>query len=259
MDTGELEAQERAAAAVVAQRNKDRDAAASEIDRSRSELDLAVTELKRGQALVAKDAISVQRVEQLTALQQTREAALAAAQSQMAAVEAQISSAKAEQERVQHMINDSTLTAPKVGRILYKLADIGETLPAGGQVASMLDLGQVYMTFFLPSTTAAKVEVRAPGRIVVDAAPDRPIPATVSFISPRAQFTPKQVETQTERERMMFRVKLRIPEPLVEQYMSKVKTGVTGVAYVKTDSNAEWPGWLQSDLTGSTTGSSEAK
>ena len=47
---------------------------------------------------------------------------------------------------------------------------------------------------------------------------------------------------------MMFRVKLRIPQPLVERYIAQAKTGVTGVGYVRLDPNAQWPSWLDSDL-----------
>lgn len=257
MDTSEVEASEKAAAAKVAQLEKDRESAQSAVGQKQAQLDLAVSELKRGETLVAKDAVSRQRVEQLQAMQQTAQEALASANSQVSAADAAIKSAQSEQERWQQQIADATLVAPKTGRILYKLGDVGETLPAGGQVATLLDLTNVYMTLFLPSTAAGRVAVGEPGRILVDAAPDRPIPGNVTFVSPQAQFTPKQVEVASERERMMFRVKVRIPPALVEQYVTKVKTGVTGVAYVRTDSNAQWPSWLESDLTA--TGSSEPK
>ena len=249
MDTKEFEAAEHAAAATAEQKAKDLSSAQSAVTQRKAEVELAVSELNRARTLVARDAISQQRVEQLSALQQSAEAALASAKSQVAAGEAAVVAAKSEQERLQHMISDATLVAPKPGRILYKLAEVGETLPAGGQVATMLDLSEVYMTFFLNSEATSKLALNAEGRIVVDAAPDRAIPGFVSYISPRAQFTPKQVEVKSERERMMSRIKLRIPEALVEQYVAKIKTGVLGVAYVKLDPKAVWPSWLESDLT----------
>jgi HlyD family secretion protein len=253
MDTKELEASERAAAALVDQRQKDADAAQAAIKVREAQLDLANSELQRGQVLVAKEAISRQRVEQLTAAQRSAEERLAAAKSQAAGAAAAVTAAQSEQERLQHTIADSTLVAPKLGRILYRPANIGETLPAGGQVATMVDLSDVYMTFFLPSKEAARLAMDASGRIVLDALPTRPIPAYVSFISPRAQFTPKQVETQTERERIMFRVKIRIPESLIMKHLDNVKVGMTGVAYVRLDPTAHWPSWLESDLTTDTT------
>lgn len=249
MDTRELEASERAAAAQVEQRLKESDAARSAVKQKEAALELATSELNRANILVARDAVSKQRVEQLTAARKSAEDGLAAAKSQAGSADAAVASAQSERERLQHMIEDGTLVAPKLGRILYRLSDVGETLPAGGAVATMLDLNQVYMTAFMPNEVAAKIALNAQGRILVDAAPNRAIPGNVTFVSPRAQFTPKQVEVKSERERMMFRVKVRIPEFLVEKYVDKVKTGVTGVAYIRTDPNAQWPSWLQSDLT----------
>jgi HlyD family secretion protein len=251
MDTKETEASERAAAAQVDARQKDGAAARSEIGRRQAALELADSELARGIKLVATNAVSQQRVEQLTAAQKSATDALAAAKSQADAADAATAAAKAEDERLQHMIADATLTASKTGRILYKLGDLGETLPAGGSVATLLDLSNVYMTLFLPSDLAARVPANAPSRIVLDAAPNRPIPGNVSYVSPQAQFTPKQVEVKSERERMMYRVKVRVPDALVQKFIDVVKTGVTGVAYVKADSNAQWPSWLESDLTAS--------
>lgn len=249
MDTKETEAAERAAAAQVSARQRDGDAARSEIGRRQAALELANSELARGVTLVATNAVSQQRVEQLTAAQKSAQDALAAAKSQADAADAATVAAKAEDERLQHTIADGTLTASKPGRILYKLADVGETIPAGGSVATLLDLSNVYMTLFLPSDLAAKVPVNASSRIVLDAAPNRPVPGSVSYVSPQAQFTPKQVEVKSERERMMYRVKVRIPDTLVQKFINVVKTGITGVAYVKADSNAAWPSWLDSDLT----------
>jgi HlyD family secretion protein len=67
-------------------------------------------------------------------------------------------------------------------------------------------------------------------------------------VSPEAQFTPKQVETRSEREKLMFRVKIQIPAELVEHYVERIKTGVRGVGYVKVDPAATWPQWLEKGL-----------
>ena len=249
MDTRETEAAERAAAAQVQARLKESDAAHAAIGQRQAALELAISELNRAVTLAAKDAVSQQRVEQLTAARKSSQDALEAAKAQAAAADAAVAAAKSEDERLLQVIADGTLAAPKTGRILYKLADAGETLPAGGSVATLLDLTNVYMTTFLPTESAGRIPLQASGRILLDAAPNRAVPGSVSYISPRAQFTPKQVEVQSERERMMYRVKVRVPDPLIQKFIDVVKTGVTGVAYVKTDPKAQWPSWLQSDLT----------
>ncbi|MEQ8747278.1 MAG: hypothetical protein RIE06_11510, partial [Roseibium album] len=75
----------------------------------------------------------------------------------------------------------------------------------------------------------------------LDVLPDYAIPATVSFVSPEAQFTPKQVETLDEREKLVFRVRVRIPPELVAGRIEHVKTGLRGVAVVRVDADAPWP------------------
>jgi HlyD family secretion protein len=169
------------------------------------------------------------------------EAALAAARIDVDYREAAIAAAAARIERVRTDIADSTLTAPIRGRVLYRLAEPGEVLPAGGKVVTVLELSDVYMTIFLPTDEAGRTIVGAEGRIVLDAAPYLVIPAAVSFVAPRAQFTPKEVETRTEREKLMFRVKVRIDPELLARNSEKVKTGLPGVAYVRLDPRADWP------------------
>jgi HlyD family secretion protein len=106
-------------------------------------------------------------------------------------------------------------------------------------------LDDVYMEIFLPSEQAARVKVGAEARITVDYAPGRAAPGRVTFVSPEAQFTPKQVETRSERDKLMFRVKIGLPKAVVNQFIDHIKTGVRGVGYVKVDDSAVWPAWLQ--------------
>ena len=121
----------------------------------------------------------------------------------------------------------------------------GEVLPAGGKLLNMVDLADVYMTFFLPSMQAGRVGLGQEVRLVIDAVPDYVIPAKVSYVASVAQFTPKTVETANEREKLMFRVKARLDPALLEKYITYVKTGVPGMAYLRLDPEVEWPANLQ--------------
>jgi len=176
------------------------------------------------------------------------EAALAAARIDVDYREAAIAAAAARIGRIRTDIADSTLTTPIRGRVLYRVAEPGEVLPAGGKVVTVLELSDVYMTIFLPTGEAGRTVVGAEGRIVLDAAPYLVIPAAVSFVAPRAQFTPKEVETRAEREKLMFRVKVRIDPELLARNVEKVKTGLPGVAYVRLDPHAAWPDHLRVKL-----------
>ncbi|MFG1376792.1 HlyD family secretion protein [Xanthobacter autotrophicus] len=250
MDVAETAAALRTADAQASQARQSRDTATHVVEQRKGELDLAAKELERQETLVTKGFATEQKVDQYRTTKLTAQAALAAAQSSLAASESAIRAAEAEVERLTRMVADGTLTAPKSGRVIYRLAEPGEVLGAGGKVLTFIDLSDVYMTIFLPAADAGAVTLGAEARLLLEPMPDRAVPANVSFVSARAQFTPKQVETQRERDRMMFRVKLRVARPLVEKYLEQVKTGVTGVGYVRMDPKAQWPSWLQSDLVG---------
>ena len=250
MDTKSLEAKLRQAEAQVDQARRERDQAAAIIRQRESECALAEKELNRSRTLYEKDrgAISQEKLDRDISALEAAEAMCAVAEARLANVEAKIEAAAAEVERIRVEIDDSVLKAPVNGRVLYRLAEPGEVLPAGGKVLTILDLTDVYMTIFLPTRQASKVAIGADARIIFDAAPDLVIPATVSFVAPRAQFTPKQVETRTEREKLMFRIKVRIAPELLKQHIEKVKTGIPGVAYVRLDQAAAWPEYLHVKL-----------
>jgi HlyD family secretion protein len=169
------------------------------------------------------------------------QAAIEAARAQLVRAKSAVTSAEATIARIEADISDSALKAPRDGRIQYKIAQEREVLPAGGKVINMVDLADVYMTFFLPEKEAGHVNMGAESRIILDAAPDLVIPANVTFVADVAQFTPKTVETKEERQKLMFRIKATIPADLLRKHLTKVKTGLPGVAYVKLDPKAEWP------------------
>jgi HlyD family secretion protein len=183
------------------------------------------------------------------------EAAVSAAKAQVTAAEAAIQAAKAQVKgarstteaaqatiaRIKSDLDDCALRAPRDGRVQYRVTQISEVLGVGGKVLNLVDLADVYMTFFLPEKMAGRVALGSDVRLVLDAAPDFIIPAKVSYVSSVAQFTPKTVETASERQKLMFRVKARIDPELLQRHLQQVKTGLPGVAWLKLDAQAEWP------------------
>jgi HlyD family secretion protein len=176
------------------------------------------------------------------------DAAIATARSQVASVRSATGAARARIERIRVDITDSALRAPRDGRVQYLVAQSGEVVGSGGRVLNMADLSDVFMTFFLPAAAVGRVALGSEVRLVLDAAPGYIIPAHVSFVADVAQFTPKTVETAAEREKLMFRVRARIPPDLLRKHIPQVKTGLPGMAYVKLDPAAPWPAELQSGL-----------
>jgi HlyD family secretion protein len=248
MDSQVLEAELREAQAKVSQARNGKASAQAVVDQRESELTFAQNTLKRSEDLVGKGFVSPQKLDADRTAMLTARAALVAARSQVVQAESAIEAAQASVERSEADLEDSVLKAPRAGRVQYRLAEPGEVLAAGGKVVSMLDLSDVYMTVFLPETTAGRLAIGAQARIVLDVAPQYVIPAKVSFVAAEAQFTPKTVETAAERQKLVFRVKAQIDPELLRKYRTRVKAGLPGVAYVQVDSHTHWPPDLEVKL-----------
>ncbi len=243
MDTKSLEAQLRQAKASVEQVRHAKSFARALVQQRKSELIVAKKDYQRSQATYKsnKYAISARQLDHDRATMQTAAALLAEARAQVLESEAVINISLAKTEEIETNLTDSILKTPIRGRVLYRLAEPGEILGVGGKVLTVLDLTDVYMSIFLPTAQAGRVAIGAEARLVFDALPDIAVPARVSFVAPNAQFTPKAVETRTEREKLMFRIKVKIAPELLMGHLEKVKTGVPGVAYVRLDPQAQWP------------------
>ncbi|HEY9057261.1 MAG TPA: HlyD family efflux transporter periplasmic adaptor subunit [Aurantimonas sp.] len=248
MDTAELEAQLQEAEAARRESEQQLDQAIALLAQRKSELALAKQEYERSRSLGEKGYTPLEKVEQRQAAKLTSEAAVRSAEAGIQRAKAAVAAAAARIKRIAENMKDSVLTAPRSGRIEYRVAQPGEVLPAGGRILTLLDLTDVYMTIFLPTDEAGPLEIGAEARIVPDAASQYVVPATVSFVAADAQFTPKYVETQSEREKLMFRVKVRLPPEILVRYAQRVKAGITGVAYVRISPDAEWPEELQVNL-----------
>ncbi len=232
MDTREMDAQVARARADAARAASQVEEVRAVIEQRRAEKTLAEEEFARASQLAERGVTSQAVADQQKTRLATAEAALNVALAQLNTAERGVEAANALVAQYETQVADATLTAPVLGRVLYRLAQPGEVLGGGGKVITLLDLSQVYMEVFLPADQAMRTGLGAEARIRLDSIPYA-IPAYVSFVSPEAQFTPKQVETAAEREKLMFRVKVRLPEELVKAYIDQVKTGLRGVAYIR--------------------------
>ena len=248
MDSAQVKAQVAAARAEVSRAEHAKAQAVAAIAQREAELDLARTEYERAVTLNKKGHLSTETLDQRRAKLRSAEAALTTSQAAESEAASAIDAAKAQLDQLQNMLDDMDLTAPRAGRVQYRVAEPGEVLPAGGTVVTLLDVSHVYMTIFLPAREAGRLSLGGEARLVLDPAPDYVIPAHVTFVSSEAQFTPKSVETQEERDNLMFRVKLSIDTSLLARFEKRVKTGVRGVGYVKLDPAASWPDWLKVKL-----------
>ncbi|MBS0245381.1 MAG: HlyD family efflux transporter periplasmic adaptor subunit [Proteobacteria bacterium] len=239
----------------VVQRQAEKEAATAVVAQRKAELDAAQKRFERSDQLAKSGSGSIENLDNDRARFEGAKAAVSAAQAQVAAATSAISAAqaqvidaeaavdatKATVDRIRADIKDSTLVAPRDGRVQYRVAQPGEVLGAGGKVLNMVDLSDVYMTFFLPTDAAGRVAIGAEVHLVLDAIPQYVVPARATFVADVAQFTPKTVETAEERQKLMFRIKAKISSDLLRKYIHQVKTGLPGMAYVRLNPNTEWP------------------
>ncbi len=239
----------------VGQRQSEYAAALATVRQREAELNAARKRLARSETLAREGATPAQErddnladvqgaaatVEAARAQLASSKAGIEAARGQVIGARSNVDAARATITRIEADISDSELRAPRGGRIQYRVAQPGEVVAGGGRVMNLVDLTDVYMTFFLPETVAGRVAIGSEARIVLDAAPDRIIPAKISYVADVAQFTPKTVETQSERQKLMFRLRAQIDPALLARHVAQVKTGLPGMAYVRIDPKAPWP------------------
>ena len=245
IDTAEMRAELEKANAQLAKAAEDVARAAADIVQKQSTADLNEKSFARSETLKRNKAIADQDFDESRARRDSSAAAVDVAKATLRSAEKAELAAAAEVSRQSAQLAEMTLKSPVRGRVLYRLAEPGMVLPAGGKVLTLLDLSDIYMEIFLPSREAARVRVGSEARIVLDVAPEYAARATVSFVSPEAQFTPKQVETRSERDKLMFRVKLQLPAELILPYLERIKTGLRGVGYVRLDDTVPWPDFLE--------------
>ena len=250
------------ALAIVGQRESEQAAAMALVTQREAEQAIAEKTTERSQILATEHAASIQEFDNDLAHQRGTAAAVLAAKAQVVASQATINAARSQvleaksnvvaaqaaESRLQAEIDDTKLKAARDGRVQFRIAQPGEVLAPGGKVLSMVDLSDVTMTFFLPEPVVGRVAIGSEVHIVLDAAPQYVIPATVSFVADIAQFTPKSVETQSEREKLVFRVKARIDPALLHEHLKEVKSGLPGMAYVRVDPSVPWPEKLQTRM-----------
>jgi HlyD family secretion protein len=245
MDTRDLEASLKKSRALVDMAQRALDEAKANLVHQQTQVKLARQELDRASALVPKGFATVELLDQRRQQMNAAVAAENAATFKIAGAQHALDAATHDVELYRVNILDNTLLAPRAGPIEYRIANVGEVLPAGGKVFTMLDASYVYMDIYLPTAEAGRVRIGSDARIVLDAYPNHVIPTRVVFVASQAQFTPKTVETKDERDKLMFRIRVRIDPERLKGREAIVRSGLPGVAYVRADPSVIWPARLQ--------------
>ena len=198
---------------------------------------VSASELAKRQADFERATASVKAAQ---AARAEAQAAVAQGQAAVAEAEAGVKQAQAQADTAASADADMAIRSPLTARVEYRLVEPGTVIGAGSRVISLLDPADVSMNVFLPNATVGGLRVGDEARLVLDGI-DAVFPAQVSFIASEAQFTPKAVETADEREKLVFRVKLKVPADVAQRYDRLLKGGMTGDGYVRRDSTQAWP------------------
>lgn len=180
----------------------------------------------------AKEALAQARLGQQKIQARRQEVAALAAQKQRA--EAAVTESGA-------ALKDMQIVTPAAGVVLTRLREPGEVVMPGGAVLEMVNLDQLYLKVYVPESRIGQIRLGLPARVYVDSQPDIYYDARVSYISAKAEFTPKEVQTTDERVKLMYAVKLT----LIANPGHKLTPGLPADAVIRWKENAEWqkPRW----------------
>ncbi len=241
MDVAQLKAQFMRARAEIENAKSQVAAAQAQTVVARYQLELAKTKLNRTEQMLERGNVSRETYDIEATERDVAQASVAGAEANFLSAMRNVDAAQAVADEIATQIADAELTSSVFGRVLYRLAEPGEVVGTGGKILTIVNYEDIYMEIFLPAHQAHLVNVGSEARLKLDIW-DFGIPARVSYISPESQFTPKQVETESERDKLMFRIKIRPDQELIMHNIERVKAGLRGVAYVHLDGFPD-PDW----------------
>jgi len=135
---------------------------------------------------------------------------------EIAQARANYQKAEAAVESINKNIRDCSVASPTNGFVIRKFVEIGETVSMLSSLFKIADLSKVKVTIYVSETEIGKIKLGQKTEIKVDSFPDKSFEGKVIFISPEAEFTPKNIQTKDERTKLVFAVKIEIPNPQQE-------------------------------------------
>jgi HlyD family secretion protein len=177
----------------------------------------AFTAAQRDEARTKHDTlvsqIAAQRASESSAREQARALSTSgrAAVSQALAAQSNIAVSRALVAHAEVGVNECKLTAPRNGMVATRALEPGEAVQPGSIILTLTDLQEARTRFYLPNDALASA---APGRkvkVVADPYPGQSWTGTIFYVSPKAEFTPRNVQTREDRERLVYAVEVRIP------------------------------------------------
>jgi HlyD family secretion protein len=183
-------------------------AAQSDLTATKSQLFQAEQQLKDAQLGPQRVHAKQDEIRALEAQRSMDRATVAQAQAALAQAQATVRHAEAGHREAVTTKADLTISAPTDGVVMTRTTEEGEVVAAGSSLVSLVDLDRLYLRVLVPEAQIGMLRLGLPAQIYTDAFPDKPFPATVRYISSRAEFTPREVQSPEERVKLVYAVKL---------------------------------------------------
>jgi HlyD family secretion protein len=198
-------------------------AAASRVNAAEIQRNNLAKRLTRFRALLAREAVTQQTVDDLEAQLQSADAEIAAASASLSALRSKQAQLGAGEDLVRKQLRDAEILSPLTGRILVRYTDTGELLGPGSPVCEIADLTDMWTKIYVSETQLPSIMLGQHVQVIIDGTEER-LSGTVSWISSSAEFTPKTILTEETRTALVYPVKVRIPN---EQQLLKIGMPVT--------------------------------
>jgi HlyD family secretion protein len=132
---------------------------------------------------------------------------------QQKVVHAQVVQAEAALQLAETQLAYTRVIAPVSGTVIRRDVELGETVLPGSALMTLADLSTMEVKVYIPGPMLGKIRIGQRVDLVTDSYPDRRLRGSVATIADEAEFTPKNVQTRDERVRLVYRVKVRVPNP----------------------------------------------
>ncbi len=186
-------------------------AAQSGLDQARERLAL-VEEGPRAQTILSASA-QVDRAQAALRTTQAGRLEMDRLRQELGTRQAEAEQASASLQVIDTQIADASVTSPIDGVVLVQSAEQGEVLAAGVTIATIGDIASPWLRGYLSQQHQGRVQLGTPVSVFVDSYPGRRFEGRLSYLAAEAEFTPKQIQTAEERSKLVYRVKVDIPNP----------------------------------------------
>jgi len=203
-------------------------ATAATLARLKAEAERAGQDALRAEALFKKEVIPRKELDAARAAKDAAAAAVREGEERLQLIkigprpdavkqaQARLEAAGAARSLADTKLSQAVLAAPQSGTVLAKHAEPGELLAAGAPVITIARLDDVWVRAFVPETQLGRIKLGQKATVTSDTWKGRSFQGTVSFIASEAEFTPRNVQTEAERVKLVYRIKITIKNPAME-------------------------------------------